>query len=410
MSHDHTDQHNPNSTSRRPPLRLRLPMAAYKPPAKYSEFMQRMLARAKEALGEEFTGISSDGVVRPGLFPVRKTGISLEPMLRAARDFLAMLESRQLRQVSFELESDAWRSWSNVHPFLMRHGLGLHELDPAQREAALALVSSALSASGFEAARNVMRLNEHACELTGLTEEYSEWYYWLSMFGTPSATEPWGWQFDGHHLIINCFILGDQLMLTPQFMGSEPVFAQSGKYAGTHVFRAEESVGLAMMRGLSTEQQAKAVIDTRLPGEVLTAAYADNVRMPYQGIRYDELSSEQKQTLRDLISVYLHRIRPGHAEIRLEQAFDHLRNTHFSWIGAYDDHGPFYYRIYSPVLLIEFDHQSGIVYANDEPTRDHIHTVVRTPNGNDYGKDLLRQHYARHDHSHTATAHRLGKE
>jgi hypothetical protein len=385
-------------------------MAAYKPPPKYSEFMQRMLVRAKESLGEEFIGISCDGVVRPGLFPVHKTGISLEPMLKAARDFLATLESRQLRQVSFELESDAWRAWSNVHPFLMRHGLGLHELEPAQREAALALVSSALSASGFETARNVMRLNEHACELTGLTEEYSEWYYWLSMFGTPSATEPWGWQFDGHHLIINCLILGDQLVLTPQFMGSEPVFAQSGKYRGTHVFRAEESVGLAMMRGLSTEQRAKAVIDSRLPGEVLTAAYADNIRMPYQGIRYDELSSEQQQTLRDLISVYLHRIRPGHAEIRLEQAFDHLRNTHFSWIGAHDDHGPFYYRIYSPVLLIEFDHQPGIVYANDEPSRDHIHTVVRTPNGNDYGKDLLRQHYARHDHSHSATAHRLGKE
>ena len=30
--------------------------------------------------------------------------------------------------------------------------------------------------------------------------------------------------------------------------------------------------------------------------------------------------------------------------------------------------------------------------------RDHIHTVVRTPNGNDYGKDLLRLHYAQHPH------------
>ena len=165
-----------------------------------------------------------------------------------------------------------------------------------------------------------------------------------------------------------------------------------------------------MMRGLSPEQQAKAIIGTRLPGELLTAAYNDNVRMPYEGIRYDDLTSEQQGVLRDLIGVYLHRLRPGHAEIRLEEAFDHLRATHFSWIGAHDDHGPFYYRIYSPVVLIEFDHQPGIIYANDEPTRDHIHTVVRTPNGNDYGKDLLRQHYARHDHFHPRSAHRLGKE
>jgi hypothetical protein len=60
------------------------------------------------------------------------------------------------------------------------------------------------------------------------------------------------------------------------------------------------------------------------------------------------------------------------------------------------------------VILIEFDHMPGIVYNNDTPSRDHIHTVVRTPNGNDYGKDLLHQHYARHDHSHPMTAHRQG--
>jgi hypothetical protein len=384
-------------------------MPADRPPAKYSEFLERMLARGKQSLSEEFRGVTADDSVREGLFPVRKTGIWLEPIFRAACDFLATLAAPQQRAVAFEITSDAWRAWSNVHPFLMRHGLSLHTLAPAQREAALALVSSALSASGFTTARNVMKLNEHACELTGLTEEYSEWYYWLNLFGAPSPSEPWGWQLDGHHLIINCFMLGDQLVLTPQFMGSEPVFAQSGKYAGTRVFAAEESAGLLMMCGLSVEQQAKAIIGTRLPGECLAAAFNDNIRMRYEGIRYDELDAMQQGVLRDLIAVYLNRLRPGHAEIRLDEAFDHLRDTHFSWIGAHDDHGPFYYRILSPVVLIEFDHQPGIVYANDEPTRDHIHTVVRTPNGNDYGKDLLRQHYARHDHSHPRSAHRLGR-
>jgi hypothetical protein len=199
-------------------------------------------------------------------------------------------------------------------------------------------------------------------------------------------------------------------VLTPLFMGSEPVFAESGKYAGTQVFRAEESVGLALMQGFSQEQQAKAIIGTRLPGEVLGAAYSDNLRMPYEGLRYDEMTSEQQRVLRELMGVYLHHMRSGHAEIRLEEAFDHLRDTHFSWIGAHDNHGAFYYRIYSPVVLIEFDHQPGIVYANNEPTRDHIHTVIRTPNGNDYGKDLLRQHYAQHDHSHADSMHRRGRE
>ena len=30
----------------------------------------------------------------------------------------------------------------------------------------------------------------------------------------------------------------------------------------------------------------------------------------------------------------------------------------------------------------------------------HVHTVVRTPNGNDYGIDLLRQHYQGGHHHH----------
>jgi Protein of unknown function (DUF3500) len=398
----------PQTAGQHPPLRRRLPMPAFKTPVKYSEFLERMLARAKDSLREEFRGITADGTVEPGLFPLRKTGLSPEPQLRAAREFLASLDAPQRQRVSFDIESGAWRSWSNVHPFLMRHGLGLYELTRAQREAALALVSSALSATGFESARNVMKLNEHACELTGLGEEYSEWYYWISIFGTPSADEPWGWQFDGHHLIINCFVIGDQLVLTPQFMGSEPVFAEWGKYAGTRVFHDEESAGLAMMCGLSPEQQKKAIIDTRLPGEVLAAAYNDNLRLPYAGIRYEELTAVQQAILRDLVGVYLHRVRPGHAEVRLEEAFAHLRETHFCWIGAHDDHGPFYYRVHSPVVLIEFDHQPGIVYANNEPSRDHIHTVVRTPNGNDYGRDLLRQHYQQYDHSHPHTAHRRG--
>jgi hypothetical protein len=55
------------------------------------------------------------------------------------------------------------------------------------------------------------------------------------------------------------------------------------------------------------------------------------------------------------------------------------------------------------VVLIEFDHQRPAVLRHlypNAPMRQHVHVVVRTPNGNDYGKDLLRQHYERHKHPH----------
>jgi len=125
------------------------------------------------------------------------------------------------------------------------------------------------------------------------------------------------------------------------------------------------------------------------------------------------MSGKQKDLMHALIELYTGRARAGHAEIDFETAKKHLSETRFAWAGPCDDASPFYYKVQSPVIIIEFDHQSGTAFQGDEPTRHHIHTVVRTPNGNDYGKDLLRQHHLRFDHSkpgagHSAPAHAPG--
>ena len=74
-----------------------------------------------------------------------------------------------------------------------------------------------------------------------------------------------------------------------------------------------------------------------------------------------------------------------------------LDETWFAWFGGTGDEDPFYYRIHSPVVLVEFDHHPGVVFDNREPSHHHIHTIVRTPNGGDYGADLLARHHAAHD-------------
>ncbi len=65
------------------------------------------------------------------------------------------------------------------------------------------------------------------------------------------------------------------------------------------------------------------------------------------------------------------------------------------------------YKVYSPVLLIEFDMHKGVFLDNEEPEKFHVHITVRTPNGNDYRRDLLRQHLDRHHHGghHHGTHH-----
>ena len=87
-------------------------------------------------------------------------------------------------------------------------------------------------------------------------------------------------------------------------------------------------------------------------------------------------------------------MRSGHARLKLDEVKRHLKDTYFCWMGGMEDDSTFYYRVQSPVIIIEFDHQRGIAFReHTKPYKDHNHVIVRTPNGNDYGKDLLRQHY-----------------
>jgi hypothetical protein len=377
-----------------------------------AERFRPRLEAAERAIAEPFRGITTNGEVIPSLFPLPATGVSTEPILRAATELLSALSESQRQAVSFPIDSDAWQRWYNIHPFVMRHGLLMEDLDEAQRAAAMSLMRATLSSPGCKTAEDIMKLNYTIGEITGSWEEYGEWVYFLSIMGTPSADQPWGWQLDGHHLIVNCFVLPDQVVLTPMFMGSEPVIAETGKYQGTAVLQAEQDQGLELARSLPSAQQQKAILypsilSGALPnergrgpdGRIKAAAFSDNLVLPYEGICASELSDGQTQLLLDLVGIYTGRVRDGHAGVWLHSIRAHLEDTYFAWMGGTDDDSVFYYRIHSPVTLIEFDHQSGVAFDNEEPMRTHIHTVVRTPNGNDYGKDLLRQHYARFDHS-----------
>jgi hypothetical protein len=392
-----------------PRLRERRVVASSLDPAEpLSERLVQMRETARRALADPFVGVTTDGRARSGLFPIRRTGVPTDTIADAATAFLASLTAEQRATASFDVESEHWRAWHNVHPNLMRHGLCLDACTADQRALALAIVRESMSSAGFALATGVMKLNDYLGEISGRTGEFAEWYYWLSVFGAPSATEPWGWQIDGHHLIVNAFVLGDQLVLTPNFIGSEPVVATSGKHAGTRVFDREEAVGIALMDALTPAQRARATIGAQMPSDVFGRAASDNIVLPQAGIRYDDLSPAARERLMDIIITYVGRIRDDHAGIKLAEVNEHLAETTFAWIGAFGDGNPFYYRVQSPVILIEFDHQPGVAYENAEPSHNHIHTLVRTPNGNDYGRDLLRAHYERFDHSHPDTPHRRG--
>jgi hypothetical protein len=369
------------------------------------ERFRRMSEEAeRNGLADPFKGITANGNVAQGLFPIHSTGVSTQPVRNAAERFLNTLTPEQRAKTMFAVDDPEWRKWMNQH-FYVRQGVSFKEMTDAQRDAAFGLMQASLSARGFQLTRNIMRLNETLAELTGDHEFLGEWLYHITIMGKPAATEPWGWQLDGHHAIINYFVLGDQVVMTPHFAGSEPVIAASVKYKGKSILQDEQNQGLAMIQALDDTQRKRAILNFSKTGNNnLTEAFKDNVVLDYAGVRIKELAARQHRQLLDLANLYVDNMDGGHARVKMQEVKRHLDDTWFAWIGGTDADSVFYYRIHSPVVLIEFDHQRPANLARfaadpKQPTRQHIHVVVRTPNGNDYGKDILRQHYQSHRHS-----------
>ncbi len=372
-------------------------------PTRAERFLKMSTDAETRGLAEPFKGITTAGTPIPGLFAIRSTGVSTAPVKAAAEAWLASLTGAQRTKTSFGVDDPEWRKWMNQH-FYVRQGVSFEEMSEGQRSAAFALLRASLSARGLTLTRDIMKLNHTLGELNNNDfEQYGEWLYFITVMGTPSATEPWGWQLDGHHVIINYFVLGDQVVMTPTFVGSEPVIAEAGKYKGTAILQGEQRQGLALLRSLTDAQRAKAIVSvSKDNNNNIGEAFKDNVVLDYAGVRATELSAPQRAALLSLVDAYVGNMDEGHARVKMTEVQAHLDDTYFAWIGGTDDTSVFYYRIHSPVILIEFDHQrpAGLrhLYPGDRPMQQHVHVVMRTPNGNDYGKDLLRQHYKAHAH------------
>ena len=106
-------------------VRQRTPVSARAHQAELPPQLQKYVETGEALVAEPFRGISADGSVTSGLFSIQKTGVPARPLAHAAQAFLDSLSNGQRARALFPLESDAWRRWSNIHPFLMRHGVSL---------------------------------------------------------------------------------------------------------------------------------------------------------------------------------------------------------------------------------------------------------------------------------------------
>lgn len=361
-------------------------------------------------LAEPFVGITHDGHAEEGLFVLEDQGFDPRAAVDAAHAILSTMTAEQRDACCLPVEATEWRAWYNPELVFNTLGVRLEHLSDGARDCFWDLLAACTSARGFTKIRQLMKANLFLGELYDLRQIMNEWSYHFHIFGEPSLTEPWGWHIYGHHVGFNVLILGRQMVISPTFMGTEPndITLESGE--SFSMFKEEEAKGLALMQSLPLDLQERATLFTLMEDPAMPAwrfnfadqrhlggAFQDNRRVPVEGVCVAEFDDSQRAALLDLCETFYSHWPDGPRAARMRQIATHLDRTYFSWIGGHGDDDPFYFHIHSPVVMLEFDHHSGMWLSNEEPAKFHIHVISRIPNGNDYGKALIALHRAQQE-------------
>lgn len=356
----------------------------------------------------EFTGVTSDGELIKGLYPLGPPApgeeAPVDEMLVAVRKLFDVAEPEDLERLRYPVDAVEWQTWANPEFMQFDTGVRLEFASEELREAALGLVRASLSPEGYALTRAMMRINGFLGEVVGLPNILNDYSYNIAVYGEPDPEAPWGWQLYGHHCAVNCLVVNGRMNLSPVFHGAEPNEIDAGPEAGYRAFDDRVDAGTELMAKLTPEQRQEAIVFEKMvdpsmpegrvhPGDErhLAGAFQDNRIIPYEGVRVSDLSDDACDAVLRLVESYLVILPVGPRAEKLREVRRHLDEAWFSWIGESEPGGVFYYRFQSPVLIVELDHHCGVFLDYDVPQRFHVHTVMRVPNGNDYGRSWVRQ-------------------
>ncbi|KAF2796762.1 hypothetical protein K505DRAFT_406177 [Melanomma pulvis-pyrius CBS 109.77] len=375
-------------------------------------FVAGWIKHWEELYNEPYKGITTDGSVISNIHRLAEEGEDLgaptAEMVKAAQNVLDFTSPEQGRALIRPVDAPEWRSWINPELYIYRHGVRLEESTEELNTAIHGLIQASLSPAGYEKANGCMKVNRFLGEIVDGRRVLNERSYNFVIFGTPSEKEPWGWQLFGHHFCMNCFVVGKQMTISPVFMGAEPNIIDEGPDKGIELFTDQEKTALKLMQSMDPAMQKDLRIYTHLNGPEFPSwryhradqrhvggAFQDNKVIPYEGINVATFSEFQQDLVRKLLILGLNYLPEKALAAKMEEISAHWAQTYFCWIGGFQGADAFYYKVHSPVVMVEFDHHSGVFLNNKDPLPFHIHTLVRTPNGNDYGKELLRQYQER---------------
>lgn len=304
-------------------------------------------------------------------------------MVAAANDFIAALDT------------DARKS-AALHPFEQRHqfayepqvadrlGVSLMMMSDAQQEKALALVRSGLSDEGFTKAETVRAL-ENLKAVTGFQVATRDpQNYWLAIYGEPSESGAWAWQWEGHHLALHYTLKSCAIADTPTFMGAWPsevaTMVNGGPPVGSRNLEQEEDLGRALATSLDADASKRAQAFQASAYRQMLPEGPDKAQpMIPAGLPGSAMSEAELMQLRAIVVQYASAMHPELAAARLQRIEDHggFQNVSFVWTGALEPRQRHFYRIQGESFFIE--------YRNDDG--NHIHSAWRDFTG-DWGDDL----------------------
>jgi Protein of unknown function (DUF3500) len=310
-------------------------------------------------------------------------------IVAAAQALLTTLDDAGRAKVQFSFDSPQKTKWSNLPTGIFpRQGLRLGDLTPPQRTAAMALLSSALSADGYQKVTDIMRGDEvlrtgqggrGGGGRGGGGVVFGEDEYYFAFLGTPSATAPWMLQFGGHHLAINLTIAGSQATLAPSLPATQPgTFTIQGRTV--RPLGDENDKAFALVNALTDEQRKQAILPYKVTDLVLGPGQDGRTIQP-EGIRGSALSTAQQKMLLDIVREWSGIATDAFADARMAEITSNLTQTHFAWSGPTTNGSVAYFRIQGPTLVIEYAPQGSV---------EHIHTIYRDPT-NDYGEKFSRK-------------------
>lgn len=327
----------------------------------------------RDALASGAAALALAPGLSPGLARASTQAPAIPTMRAAATRYLESLSPDQRQAVQSPLGDRRFAAWTYMTGSRPPAGLALERLEPAQKEAARALLATGLSAEGLIKADNVMLTQDILRDEwnKGAPDRSSERFA-ASIFGTPSATDPWAWRWEGHHLTLTFTLIGDTVVSwTPNSFSAEPNTVPSGPHRGLVVLSDEERLGRALFADLSGRAARRARLADRSPGNIAARAGTEGIFAgDNDGLALADMAAGQREVALRLIDVYFIDWLPAPlAEVQRARLGD-LEAARFGWAGDLD-RGSVYYRLTGETFSAEF------ATLRNQP--EHHHTSVQDP-------------------------------